>query len=147
LAQALQTFGIYRKKKRILFGALAISIVFQATILTKYYFISRAMGLEPGFFVIAVITVLVIILTMIPVTIDGIGLRESGFVYLLGLVSVPLEKALLFAFLNYFLMLLIALTGGAVYLVQPSEKQPFKIQSLMSAAKTQKTEKKIDHDV
>jgi hypothetical protein len=59
---------------------------------------------------------LALVLTMLPVSIAGLGLRESLFVILLGRFGVPADRALALALVWLALALLLAFAGGVVML-------------------------------
>jgi hypothetical protein len=52
---------------------------------------------------------------MVPVSINGIGVRENLFVFFLASFGVAEATGLAFAWLDYGLLLLQALAGGLVY--------------------------------
>ncbi len=58
---------------------------------------------------------LVAILTLLPVSFNGIGLREGGFVYFLGLKGIPAEKALTLSLSFFAVQVAASLIGGLAY--------------------------------
>ncbi|MDP3901941.1 MAG: hypothetical protein Q8Q37_03185, partial [bacterium] len=57
---------------------------------------------------------LAVVLIVIPITIAGIGLRESGLVYFFVTAGIVPEKALALSILNLLLMVILALMGGLI---------------------------------
>ena len=115
LAAVFETLTIYRKKKVYLVISFFISTLLQIMVLLRHYFCAQAVGLEVDFFTLSFISILVMGLTTLPITINGVGLRENGFVFLLGIIAIPVEKALTFSLLNYALMVSMAAFGGIAY--------------------------------
>ena len=58
---------------------------------------------------------LVALLTMIPVSLSGIGVREGGFVYFLGLYGVPAAQAMMLSLAFFAVQVAASLVGGLVY--------------------------------
>ena len=56
---------------------------------------------------------------MIPVSIGGIGLRENTLVFILISMGVSSEVAGIHSLLVFFMLVLIGIIGGIVYLVRP----------------------------
>ena len=91
------------------------SVALQANVVTFYFLISQALSLQiayPNFYLIVPIVVLVM---MMPVSINGIGTRESAFVILLGTFGVGVAEAVAFAWIEHALFLSYGLVGGVVY--------------------------------
>lgn len=77
--------------------------------------LSRALHVELGLAPFFLIVPLAVFLMMIPVSINGIGVRENLFVFFLGAFGVAEATGLAFAWLEYGTLLLQALAGGLVY--------------------------------
>lgn len=114
----LDAFKIFKSKKHILGIALAISIVLQMNVIVYFFLVAQSLHfqipLANFFFFIPV----VLFIMMIPVTINGIGVRETAFVYFLGMFGVSTTEALTFAWLTYGFILVQGVLGGIVYLVR-----------------------------
>ncbi|SFM82387.1 Uncharacterized membrane protein YbhN, UPF0104 family [Thermodesulforhabdus norvegica] len=97
------------------FAAFAVSLSCQVISAGAHYIISLGLGLgvTPCFFVFAVPAVG--ILTAVPVSLHGIGIREGGFVWALGLVGIEPEKALALSITAYSAAFVVGLCGGVVY--------------------------------
>ena len=79
----------------------------------SYYLISVAMGLDISFVSIGWIRSAVILATMIPVSISGIGLREGAMVILLGMYNIQANDALAYSFVIFSVTVLgIGIIGG-----------------------------------
>ncbi|WP_299819349.1 lysylphosphatidylglycerol synthase transmembrane domain-containing protein [uncultured Jannaschia sp.] len=112
IAEALVT---YRDARGVLAQALALSFVLQLTVITFYWSIGRALGLPvdyASFFVIAPVAIFVM---MLPISINGIGVREGVFVFLLGQWGVAPAEAVALAWIEYGIFLVFGLLGGGLY--------------------------------
>jgi hypothetical protein len=63
-----------------------------------------------------VIVPTVMLFASLPITLNGLGIREIGFVAFLGAQGAPPSVSAVFAFLVFALPLLFALAGGALFL-------------------------------
>ncbi|MFD2740001.1 lysylphosphatidylglycerol synthase transmembrane domain-containing protein [Sulfitobacter aestuarii] len=106
---------IYRGKSAALWRGLALSLLLQVNVVTFYWALSQALGLPlsyGSFFAIAPIAIFVM---MIPISINGIGVREAIFLFLLAQWGIGSAEALALAWLEYGTFLAFGLLGGIVY--------------------------------
>ena len=61
----------------------------------------------------------VVLLTAVPISISGWGVREGAMVACLGLANVPSEEALSVSLLLGAISVIIGLVGGAIWLASP----------------------------
>jgi glycosyltransferase 2 family protein len=112
LANALLSF---RGKKRVLAGALGVSLLVQVATIFAYYVVALALDLPIGvahfFFIVPV----AVVTMMLPISINAIGVRENVFAFLLALYGVALPTAVAFAWLAFSLDALQGLAGGVIY--------------------------------
>jgi len=76
-----------------------------------FVLVSRSLGHPIGFWDAGLLTSVIVIGTMLPITVNGIGLRESLSVSLLRVVGMESEKALMFSFTIFVFGVLISLGG------------------------------------
>jgi glycosyltransferase 2 family protein len=113
---ALYTLQQHRKT---IFLAFLISVVFQAVGVVCTYLVGLSLGLNVsvGYYFISI--PIIWLLTMLPISINGIGVREGGFVLFFTAVGVSTPDALLLSFLTFAQLLIIGLLGGVVYAIYP----------------------------
>lgn len=75
-----QSLHDYRRYPGVLLGCLVLSILFYAGAILNVYFACRTFGESPPFVMLSAIVPVVMIVAMLPVTINGIGLAEWGYV-------------------------------------------------------------------
>ena len=80
------------------------------------FVLARALGIEISLVDCFALFLPVLLLTALPVSIAGWGLREGGMVYAFGLIGVPGESALVLSILYGLFTLSICLPGGLVWL-------------------------------
>jgi uncharacterized protein (TIRG00374 family) len=98
--------------------ALLLSIVLQLNVVIHYYVIGRALSFEVPLVAFFVVVPVALFVTMIPIAINGIGLRENIFVVLFAHLGVAEANAVALAWIAYGFLILQGLLGGAVYALQ-----------------------------
>lgn len=98
--RALGAFGLS------LFGLILTSL--------SVFIISNNLDLAVDFWTINFFYALAVILSMIPITIAGIGLREGGLIYLLTWHGVNDEGAAALSIATFFVIMILSLAGGAI---------------------------------
>ncbi|MCH8237952.1 MAG: flippase-like domain-containing protein [Proteobacteria bacterium] len=93
------------------------------------YLLSLGLGLEIGLIDFLVLFHLVILVTTIPISIAGWGVRETAMVGLFGLIGVPAEGALVLSVLFGLIGIAVALPGGAVWLASRDRGETMNFQT------------------
>jgi uncharacterized membrane protein YbhN (UPF0104 family) len=93
-------------------GAVAV----QGLLVLFYVAIARSMHIPIGFAELAVIVPVSFIVQMIPLSVNGFGVREATFGFYFTRLGLPLESALLVSFVGAALIMLFSLSGGVAYL-------------------------------
>jgi glycosyltransferase 2 family protein len=96
-------------------GALLYGAVFWLVAILNCYVYANALGIHEqlAFYFLAV--PLAAIIASLPLSLNGFGLREGAFVYILSFVHVPSATALLLVFVLDLQALFFALIGGYIY--------------------------------
>lgn len=106
----------FKNDKVVLFKGMAWSILLQANVVVYYYLISISLGIEVPFFVFFLIIPLTIFIMMLPISMNGIGLRENALFFFLSFYGVLKSEAIAFAWVEYGMLLVLGIIGGLVYL-------------------------------
>ncbi len=99
---------------RCFFGAIAV----QGTIVVFYAATARALAVPIPFAHLAVLIPLSFIVQMLPVSVNGFGVREATFSVYFARIGLPLESALALSFTGAVLMMVFSTSGAVVYLVR-----------------------------
>ncbi|HEX7181186.1 MAG TPA: lysylphosphatidylglycerol synthase transmembrane domain-containing protein [Thermoanaerobaculia bacterium] len=105
----------FQGKGRVLATAFAWSIGLQALVVLNVWTLARALHVPiplPYFFLIMPVALFAM---MLPVSINGIGVRENAYAFFFAAFGVTAAAGVAVAWLDYALLLLQALAGGAVY--------------------------------
>ena len=106
--------SIYYNQPKTLILSVLLALLWHATFLLRVHFLAEALG---GSLTAAQLTwtaSLVLLLQSVPLTFNGIGIREGGYAFLFGLQGLPAEKGASLGFLLFTQILIIAIIGGAV---------------------------------
>lgn len=91
---------------------LGLSMLYQALIAYQLVVLGNAIDVELSFATAAVALTVVTLLTLIPISIGGFGVREGSYVVLLGGVSIAASDATLISVLSVATLLLASLPGA-----------------------------------
>ncbi len=109
----------YWESPGLLLYLLSLSLVLQASVIGLHILVGEAMGLSLPLGYYFVFTPLVVAVSMIPISLNGLGLREGAYVFFLRQAEVPIEAGLAFG-LSWFLILFASgLIGGIAWIVSP----------------------------
>ena len=98
------------------FRPLALSVLVQVANVVLVMLIGRAINVPVQDTYYWVVVPVVSLITMMPVSINGMGVREGCFVLLLGLVGVDKATAMTLSFLTFAAYSSVSLTGALFYL-------------------------------
>jgi glycosyltransferase 2 family protein len=106
----------YLARPRLLASTTALSVVVQAANVVVVWLVGRALGapIPPGYY--WVLVPMVTLLTLFPVSLNGMGVREGGMILFLGPLGVPEATAVSLAFLWFLVFTVASLCGAGVYL-------------------------------
>ena len=109
-------FQIMGRHKGILLGALVISLFNQLLVIAVTWIMAVGLRLQvPAFYFLTFVPVITLI-SMIPVSLNGMGLREYGFLSLFGAIGVAPASCLALGLLTSIVIVLSSLPGGIVYI-------------------------------
>ena len=119
----LDAVTAYHGKTSHFVYALLLSVALQLNVVTFYYLIALAVGFPIPYYKFYLIVPIAVLVMLIPVSINGIGLREGVFVFLLGAYGIGSAQAVAFAWLEYGLILCYGVVGGIVYALRKGQNR------------------------
>jgi uncharacterized membrane protein YbhN (UPF0104 family) len=108
----------FRARPGALASCFAWAIFVQATVVVFYFAVSYALHLNLSLSDLAVIVPLSFIAQLLPVSVNGFGVREATFSYYFMRVGQPLESALLISLVPQALIMICSLAGAAVFVAR-----------------------------
>jgi glycosyltransferase 2 family protein len=98
-------------------GILGVATVYQLSTVLAAYFSTRALGLHLPMAAVLAFVPVVAIAQVLPVSLNGLGLREGAFVLFLGPLGVSAGEAIAVGLLVYAMTLSVSLLGAPAFAV------------------------------
>lgn len=108
----------YRRAAGPLAGGLALSFVFQGIVILVVFLNANALSQPVPLSTLAVFVPLISLAGMLPISVNGLGVRDALYVLLFGRVGIDGPVAAVMAFLYFVVTLTASLPGGIVYMLQ-----------------------------
>ena len=112
----------YRMHWRALGVATLLSVLVHLVQSWMHVIMGLALGLNLPFSYCIIVYPLVGTFAAIPISVNGLGLREGGYVFLLAVIGIGTEKSVAFGILLFLVVALDSLLGGLLFLLQKSPK-------------------------
>lgn len=109
-------FASYRSRGRLFAGLLALATLVQVLRVGVHVLVARALGVQlavPYFFLFVP---LLAVIVSLPISLNGIGVREGAGMVLFGLVGVDRSRAFSLQFTTYLVAVAVSLLGALVLL-------------------------------
>jgi uncharacterized membrane protein YbhN (UPF0104 family) len=113
----------FREAPWALIGCFGGALFVQAVLVGFYMAIAHSMHIPIGFAALAVIVPISFIVQMLPVSMNGFGVREATFGFYFTRLGLPLESALLVSFVGAALIMIFSLSGGVTYFIRTHRKR------------------------
>ncbi|HYT54356.1 MAG TPA: lysylphosphatidylglycerol synthase transmembrane domain-containing protein [Verrucomicrobiae bacterium] len=110
----------YRTQWRALGVATLLSVAVHLIQAWMHVAMGRALDLDLPFSFCIIVYPLVGTFAAIPISVNGLGLREGGYVFLLAVIGIGTEKGVAFGILLFLIVALDSLLGGLLFLLQKS---------------------------
>jgi hypothetical protein len=114
----------YRRASGPMAGALALSFLFQGIVILVVFLNANALSQPVPLSTLAVFVPLISLAGMLPISVNGLGVRDALYVLLFGRVGVDGAAAAVMAFLYFAVTLVASLPGGIVYVLQRGPNRP-----------------------
>lgn len=106
----------YKAKPDILAKTFACSVIVQCGVMIGHWFLGRQLGINAGIGYYFLFIPLTTTISMLPISLSGLGIREGAFIYLFAKAGVPTEQALTLSLMWFAVMAIVSLIGGFEYL-------------------------------
>jgi uncharacterized membrane protein YbhN (UPF0104 family) len=105
----------FRDRPAALAGCFTGAVVVQMLLVGFHFAIVYALAMPITLWDLAVIVPVSFIIQMLPVSVNGYGVREATFTFYFSRLGLPIQSALLVSLMATGLMMLFSLSGAAVY--------------------------------
>lgn len=111
----LQDMGAFSHDKKALFLVTLLSFVVQFIVIGIIIVIGRRIGIEASIFYYFIFVPLIILLSFLPISLNGIGIREWAFVFFFSTVGASKVEAISLSLSFFFVTVAASLFGGLSY--------------------------------
>jgi len=118
LEQLLEVLVRFKESPVALAGCFGGAVAVQMLLVGFYAAVAHAIGLQISPWHLAVVVPVSFLVQMIPLSLNGFGLREATFSFYFARLGLPIEAALVISLLGAGLVMLFSLSGAAVYVVR-----------------------------
>ncbi len=126
LSNVYNTLASFKKYKMVLIEVMIFSFLLQFTVILNWWLASIALGIDLTLTAFIFIVPVVATIAMIPISIGGIGLRENSLVFIMVAMGVENAKAALCSLLILFMLIIMGIIGGVMYIIRPYFEGRFK---------------------
>ena len=113
ISSAFQVMG---QHKNVLVGSLLISFLNQLLVIGVTWILALGLRVHLSASYFLIFVPVITLISMIPVSLNGMGLREYASLSLFGAVGVPAESCIALGILSSIVVVLSSLPGGIVYI-------------------------------
>ncbi|MEW5899849.1 MAG: lysylphosphatidylglycerol synthase transmembrane domain-containing protein [Acidobacteriota bacterium] len=110
-----ETILHYRTQKGPFFRASFWALLLQLNVIVYYFLIGRALDLRINFIDYFIFIPIVLVIQIIPITINGWGLREGSYIEIFKFYGIPAQTAFSFSIIDVAFVFVLGLIGGAIY--------------------------------
>jgi uncharacterized protein (TIRG00374 family) len=112
----VSAFEMFSNSRPSLVVNLLVSLAFQFVLIVHFWMIQFAFGVSVPFVTYLIVVPLVFCVMMLPIGINGLGVRESAFVWFMTRAGMEPATALAISLASYAIAVVQGLLGGALHL-------------------------------
>lgn len=127
-----EAIRFFQNKKIVYVKVILISLLAQALIILMHYFLVLALSLDISLLYLILVVPLTFLLTMLP-SINGLGVRDGGFVFLLSREGISTAGALSLSFMAIIIPMLVSCAGAILFVMQ---KKKLKLEEIKFVEKS-----------
>ena len=119
--QIFDHLGEYKRLRSLLLKLSLLSLAVQALRITTHIFVAKSLNIsiQPASYIYFFIFIPLLGLIMIlPISINGLGVREGTGILLFSQIGFSNEQSLLMEFITYFVMVVVSLLGAGFFLTR-----------------------------
>lgn len=115
---------IFRHRKKTILYNLILSFFIQIIMPISVYFIALSLGIKIKFFYFLVFLPIIGAITLLPIAIGGLGLRENLFVVYFAKAGVIKQLAVAMSLLSFSFVVIYGAIGGLIYVLTVHHRRP-----------------------
>jgi hypothetical protein len=110
-----ETILFYRTQKALFLRATFWAFLLQLNVIIYYFLIGKALHLHIHFIDYFIFIPIVLLIQIIPITINGLGLREGSYIEIFKFYGISPQTAFSFSIIDVAFVLVIGIIGGIIY--------------------------------
>jgi uncharacterized membrane protein YbhN (UPF0104 family) len=122
ISRMIGTLERFRSQPGSLLSCFGGAVLVQGVLVAFYYAVARSMGITVPIFDLAVIVPVSFVVQMLPVSLNGLGVREATFRIYFAQIGLPAASALAVSLMGAALVMLFSLSGAVAYLLRGSKR-------------------------
>jgi hypothetical protein len=113
--EALGSISFCLRDKSLALWVVFVSLFFHAVIVLINYAIFLALGADVSLAYCFLVIPIILFITLLPVSINGLGIREWAYIYFFGRLGLSMAEAVAASLLFFILLILVSLIGGVIF--------------------------------
>jgi hypothetical protein len=105
----------FREQPTAIATCFGAAVLVQGSMIVFYLMVVYALGLNVTFWDLAVIVPLSFVIQVLPVSVNGFGVREATFSLYFARLGLPIESAVIMSLVGAVLLMVFSLSGAAVW--------------------------------
>ncbi len=114
---------IYKSKRKTIIIGIAYSVLVQMVITLINYFIAKGLAIPVPFSALLAFIPIITIISLIPLTINGLGLRETAYVYFFSSIGIAESEAFSISLVYLAISVITSSIGGIIFVFLSRESK------------------------
>lgn len=125
LRKIVNSITLLRGRTDVQLKTLVLSFLIQLNMILHFILVAIALKVDIPWQSLFLIMPIANIVLLLPISINGVGVREAIFVFMFGIFGGSAESAIAFAWVGLAMVLLQGVVGGVVFLARRSETRQY----------------------
>jgi uncharacterized protein (TIRG00374 family) len=130
IGKIIDALLLYQGRMDVLIRALLISFFVQLNVMTHFVVVAYALRIDVPPLAMFIIIPLATLVMLLPVSINGVGVREAVMVFFFSLYGISSESAIAFAWVWLGMLLAQGMVGGIVFMLKRNKPDLSKMDDL-----------------
>ncbi|MEM7064806.1 MAG: lysylphosphatidylglycerol synthase transmembrane domain-containing protein [Cyanobacteria bacterium P01_B01_bin.77] len=113
----------FSKNRSAVLSSIGLSFVLQFGIIVYHFLIAQQLAISISFLALVVFIPIVVVITLLPISLGGLGLKEGLWIYLFSRVGLSPEEAVLLSLTVTVLGWLLSVPGGLILIMDSAGAQ------------------------
>ena len=118
ITRVTEALGRFRERPSALAGCFFGAVLVQTALVLFYLAVARSLGIPISAWHLAVVVPVSFVVQMLPVSVNGFGVREAAFSLYFSRIGLPIHSAMALSLGATGLIMLFSLSGAAVYVTR-----------------------------